>query len=395
MSSASSVRAILLAGLFALTSLRAVAAPDPAAAGLVDLVKPLMQPASPYNSPPDWSQLDTIRTIRWRPLPPVESERPSPDGNYFVRPGQAVLAGRPIMVVASGARTMVMSYYFQNAGPPMAPDDIAAAFRQAGFAVTAARCPINPAQPSPRRWYRLTGAQKRASYFYVGPLASGGQGYTLFTGDDLPPMTQAEASLYTDRCAAGASAAAPGPARPATGQAGVVAVIEGLLRPPGSAPAIPWASLASLPAITWNKLPPARMTNPFEDGGPDANPRLLEGQFKTATTRMSAIATGDDRAASRVALLNGGNLPRGAVFDALARDGYALSALRCGKAYLERSEAWFRITGAGKQPAILYRAVTTTGGVREESYVVRIDNVMPPMQPGQSAPVAGRCPDRL
>ena len=52
-------------------------------------------------------------------------------------------------------------------------------------------------------------------------------------------------------------------------------------------------------------------------------------------------------------LLNGGNLPRGAVFDALARDGYQIGAIRCGKPYLQRSEAWYRIGGGGHK--VTYR----------------------------------------
>lgn len=379
----------ILAALLALASAPALAASDPAALALADLVKPLLQPAAPDFTPPDWRGIESVRAIRWGPGP-IMSEKPSPDGNYFARPGQAMLAGRPMMVLATGARTMVFSYYFRNPGAPLAPDDIVGSFRQQGFAVTPARCAINPAA-APRRWYRLTHPAKRPAYFYVGPLASGGQGYTLFLDDRLPPMTQAEAAAYTDDCPARPGGAPGAPARPNTGQAGIVAVIEAVLRPPGAPPGLAWATLPSLPAITWSKPPPMKMTNPFEEGGADANPRLLEGRFKTATTEMTAIATGDDRAATRFSLLNGGNLPRGAVFDGLARDGYQISAIRCGKPYLQRSEAWHRIGGGGKQPAILFRSLVTDGGKVTESYVVRLDNIMPPMQPGQTAPQGGRC----
>jgi hypothetical protein len=107
---------------------------------------------------------------------------------------------------------------------------------------------------------------------------------------------------------------------------------------------------------------------------------------------MTAIATGDERAANRFYLRDGGNLPRGAVFDALARDGYAIAALRCGKPYTQMSENFFRITGAGKQPAILYRKMSSDGGMVSETYGLRLDNVLPPLVQGQSAPVGGRCP---
>jgi hypothetical protein len=133
------------------------------------------------------------------------------------------------------------------------------------------------------------------------------------------------------------------------------------------------------------------MTNPWSDPGEDKNPRLLDGDFKTATTRALAVATGDARGANRFYVQDGRNLPRGAVFDQLARDGYAITALRCGKAYTQMSQAWFRIAGPGKQPAILYRANHDLGGILTEDYAVRLDNVLPPLLPGQTPPVNGRC----
>jgi hypothetical protein len=371
--------------LFATTAYAA----DPTATALAQLVKPLL--ILPADSGGAWEDLEKAPAIRWG-AGPVMLSRASPDGNFFARPGQATVSGRPLSVVASGARTMVFSVYLRDPAPPMAPDTLVAGFREAGFAVAPARCPRDPRGAAPRRWYRLALARKKPAFLYAGPLQSGGAGYTLFL-DRLPAMTQSEAALYTDDCAGAAKAASGGTAaRPLTGQAGIVAVVEALLRPVGAPAALPWASLATLPAITWRKLTPMKMTNPWTDGGVDANPRLLEGEFKTATTRMTAIATGDERAANHFSLIDGGNLPRGAVFDALARDGYAITALRCGKPYTEMSDAFFRIAGPGKQAAILYRKVSTDGGMTSETYGLRLDNVLPPIVQGQSAPAGGRCP---
>jgi hypothetical protein len=107
---------------------------------------------------------------------------------------------------------------------------------------------------------------------------------------------------------------------------------------------------------------------------------------------MQAMATGDERGANRFMLREGQHLPRGAVFDALARDGYAITALRCGKVYTEMSQAWFRISGPGKQSAILYRAHNNSDGILSEDYALRLDNVLPPAEPGQSPAAGGRCP---
>jgi hypothetical protein len=367
----------------------ASAAGDPSAAAVADLIKPLL--ILPADSGGAWDDLEKHPAIRWG-AGPVMSSRASPDGNFFARPGQASVSGRTLTVVATGARSMVFSVYLRDPAPLGDQDALPAGLRQAGFTVAPARCKIDPRGAAPRRWYRVVLARKKPAFLMAGPLASGGSGYTLYLGD-LPPMTQAEAGLYTDDCGGAARAAAGGPtvARPTTGQAGLVAVVEALMRPAGAPAGLPWATLTGLPAITWPKTAPMKMTSPYNDPGEDRNPRLLEGQFKTATTQMQAIATGDDRAANRFLLLSGQHLPRGAVFDALQRDGYTLTALRCGKVYTETSQAWFRIAGPGKQPAILYRAHHSSDGMLSEDYALWLDNVLPPATPGQSAPVGGRC----
>lgn len=365
-------------------------AADPNAVALGQLIKPLLIP--PADSAASWEDIGKAPGFRWG-QGPVMTARPSPDGNFFGRPGQATLAGHSVGVVASGARTMVFSIYLSDPTPPMAPGELVAGLQAAGFTVTPARCPRDARATAPKRWHRLTLARKKPAYLYAGPLKSGGSGYTLYL-DALPAMTQADAALYTDDCAAAGKAAAGGGAapRPTTGQAGIVAVIEALLRPAGAPAAIPWASLASLPAISWPKLTPMKMSNPWTDGGVDPNPQLLEGEFKTATTRMTAIATGDARAASHFSLMDGGNLPRGAVFDGLVRDGYTIAALRCGKPYTQMTDSFYRISGPGKQAAVLYRKVSVDGGKTSETYGLRLDNVLPPIVPGQTPAAGGRCP---
>jgi len=383
---ASMARLALAAALaFATPALAA----DPNAVALGQLIKPLL--ILPADSAASWEDVGKAPGFRWG-QGPVMTERPSPDGNFFARPGQATLSGRTVTAVATGARTMVFSIYLRDPSPSLAPEALVAGLREAGYAVTPARCPLDPRSAAPRRWYRLAMAKKKPAFLYAGPTQSGGAGYTLFL-DTLPAMTQAEAGLYTDDCAAAGKAAAGGGAvaRPTTGQAGIVAVVEALLRPVGAPAAIPWASLASLPAITWPKLTPMKMTNPWTDGGVDANPQLLEGEFKTATTRMTAIATGDARAANHFSLMDGGNLPRGAVFEGLTRKGYAITALRCGKPYTQMTDSFYRISGPGKQAAILYRKVSVDGGKTSETYGLRLDNVLPPIVQGQTPPVAGRC----
>jgi hypothetical protein len=202
-------------------------------------------------------------------------------------------------------------------------------------------------------------------------------------------MTQAEGASFVD-CPDGRPVPAAANA-PQTGQAGIVAVIEALLRPTGAPGRLPWR--APLPAIEWKPAGPQKFSrSEWSFGGADANPQLLEGNFRTPTTEMGVTATGDARGASRFYLEGGGHLPRDAVFSALRRDGYTITALICGKPYTKMSENWFRISAPGRQPAILSRSMSVSTGEPTENYAVRLDNVPPSVQPGQRAANGGSCP---
>ncbi|MDB5451825.1 MAG: hypothetical protein JWO33_403, partial [Caulobacteraceae bacterium] len=109
-----------LAGVTAalvIIALSGAAQADQATSGLAELIKPLLLPPSTDVSGAAWDDLDANRAIRWG-AGPVMLNRPSPDGNYFARPGQATVAGRPLSIIAAGARSMVFSYYFRDPAPP-------------------------------------------------------------------------------------------------------------------------------------------------------------------------------------------------------------------------------------------------------------------------------------
>lgn len=336
-----------------------------------------------------WEDLDSRTAVQWLTPGPTMLKTNAPDGGSFARPGTATIDGRTFSVAATGARAGVGSIYFSEATPALAADEVAAALRRQGLVLTAARCPLDPGRPDPwRGWYHLV-AGKVSGNLYIGRLSSGRQGYTLFLGD-LPTMTQEEASRFVD-CAGGQPAGGRSAAAPATGQAGIAAVIEALLRPAGSPAWLPWR--APLPAISWNSLGPQKFPRgEWSAGGADANPQQISGDFRTPTTVMTVSATGGARGASRFYLENGGHLPRDAVFGILRRDGYAIAAVTCGKPYTQMSENWFRITKPGVQPAILYRSMSISTGEPTETYAVRLDNVAPPVLPGQRAAAGGTCP---
>jgi hypothetical protein len=175
-------------------------APD-AAATLPSLIKPLLVPAKGLGTVGDWAALDKIKVVTWAPGPTMQ-DKPSPDGNYFIRPGRGMIGGRPLDVLATGARSGVFSVYIRDPGATANPDATAAEFKQAGYAVSLARCPINPQAANAKRWLKLTAPGKAPAFLSVGPLVSGGAGYTLFLADEqLAPLTPKEAANYTDNCA--------------------------------------------------------------------------------------------------------------------------------------------------------------------------------------------------
>ena len=140
-------------------------AADPNAVALGQLLKPLL--ILPADGGGSWEDIEKAPGFRWG-QGPVMSERASPDGNFFARPGQATLAGRPVTVVATGARTMVFSVYLRDPAPSMPPDVLVSGLREAGYAVSPARCPRDPRSAAPRRWYRLALAKKKPAFLYAG-----------------------------------------------------------------------------------------------------------------------------------------------------------------------------------------------------------------------------------
>ena len=57
----------------------------------------------------DWQGLDQIPGIKWAPMPPTMLTNCMPDGGCFARQGTMTVAGRSLTVLASGARTMVVT----------------------------------------------------------------------------------------------------------------------------------------------------------------------------------------------------------------------------------------------------------------------------------------------
>jgi hypothetical protein len=341
-------------------------------------------PASVDYSAGDWNMTRAVGAVRWG-KGPIMLDKPTPEGAYFALPGQFAVGGRQAVVVANGARTMVSNYYLLDPAPASNPEAAAVGFKAAGYTLAPARCPIGGgAYPDSRRWYGITYPGKRPAYLYTATIKGGGSGYVLYIGG-LPTMSENDAPRFTDDCAA---ASAP-PAGFRTGTEAVSALIDQLMRSASAAASLPWAAVRKLPSITWRKGPD-HVTIPYSDGGDDPNPYTLSGTIKTPTTESETRATGTASTATRFYFRYLDHIRPGDVFERLRGKGYRIAAVRCGKPYTKMSENWFTIRAPGKRPAILYRAISNDGP--QVSYVLRIDNVMPPIKQGQRPAPASGCP---
>ncbi|MBB4632957.1 hypothetical protein [Sphingosinicella soli] len=172
--------------------------------GFASVLGGLLRPAtSPANSYYDWRHIESAPHVTWAALPPEMLDKPMSNGEYFRRAGIASVAGQQLKVLAGGARTMVMTFYFKNEGKPIGTPAMLAALKSAGYTATLARCPKLKTMPAPV-WYRLSAPGKRPAYLWVTgarPPQQPWEGFSLSLDEALKPLTAREAAVYTDRCA--------------------------------------------------------------------------------------------------------------------------------------------------------------------------------------------------
>jgi hypothetical protein len=367
-------------------AIAASATPDSGPAIVARLFVRFLIPANAQYSSGDWNMAREVQGVRWG-KGPIMLDKPAPDGAFFAMPGRMTINGRQAIVVANGARTMAGSFYVLDPVPPENPARVAAAFRGAGFTLTPARCPIDSRDyPDSRRWYRITYPAKRPAFLHTARTKSGGAGYVLYLGE-LPAMTDQDAARLTDDCVGGTAPAAGF----RTGAEAATTLIDRLIPSTTAPAALPWSAVEALPSTKWGKGP-GRFTIPYPGGGADPNPYTLSGTLDTPTTQSEMRATGTAGAATRFYFRYLDHIRPGDVFGRLGAKGYRITTVRCGKAYTKMSENWFSIRAPGKRPAILYRAISHDLGPTKVTFVLRIDNVMPPIEQGQRAAPRSGCP---
>lgn len=372
--------AIPLASMLLLSGFQAAPGGDAQFATLVRTWLSIGQPA-------DWNGLDGLPGSRWAPLPPTSLQNCLPDGGCFARQGSAMLGGRSVAMVASGARTMVMHLYFRNSAAPLGEAAVVAALAQAGFTTELARCPVRGGAGS-TNWHRLRGANLASAYLAIQMTrgATPTEGFILSTGDDLPALQPNQLALYSTQCAAGAEQ------RPVATQLPhqrVAEVITSLLVP-AAASQLTWQALAAVPTgIEWAAGGPKPVD--YSTLG-DANPVSLSGNATWSERRFSARASGTATQVRSIFLEEGGQHPRGEhMLGVVYEKGIAVRLVRCGPVYSESTNNWYSLTSTRTRPAMIRQSIHYDGNQVADTYELRLDGSLPARDPRDRNPGVNGC----
>jgi len=342
----------------------------------------------------DWRSIEAISAIRWAPLPPKMLENCLPDGGCFTRGGQVTLGDRPVVVMATGARTMTSNVYFKNSGPHLGEAALVQGLARAGLQPALARCPVRPGAIS--KWWSIkTGG--RVTGFVSRTVACGAvqcEGLAYHAGDQLPGLDPRELALYSETCGAGGAGGAPVSA--ILPHEEIARTIAAVLPTPGEPAPPSWAVVrARLPGFKWQ--PGALMKRDPQllyDDDPNTLSLAGYGLTKLATREFSAQVTGDARSAKLFRLEEQGSHPRGedaALLRSLQSMGFSIARARCGKPYTQQKLVWYRLTSVKTRPSYLLIDTGFEGAREHARYRVYLDGLLPPLKPGEAEAATAAC----
>jgi hypothetical protein len=321
-----------------------------------------------------------------------------PDGGCFTLLGDAKVAGRPVKVMATGARTMTSNFYIKNSGPRVGEAALVAAMTSAGLSPEMARCPIRPndAQHNSKWWRVKSGGrvQGHVSLTYSCRAQScEGVGYSV--GADLPGLDPAELSMYSETCGA-AVASAGKPVSTSLPHEAIAKTIVAAIPAAGEAQPYSWDVMrARLPSFVWSKgalyAHDEKLT--YDN---DPNPWMLSGygMVSLAKRDFSTMVTGDAKFARVLRMEEGGSHPRGEdvlLLKTLRGDGFTVTMARCGKVYTEQKLTWYKLTSDKTKTAYLLIDTGNEGKREHARYRIYLDGQLPPLYAGEANAGTGRC----
>ena len=329
----------------------------------------------------DWQGLDQLPGVKWAPLPPQMLTNCMPDGGCFARQGRMTVSGRSLIVLASGARTMVGHVYFRNSASPIGENAVLAALKQLGLSAELARCPV-PNTIGGTNWYRLTGSATAPGYLAVQTSCGGKpcEGFVVSLGDELPPLQPNQLKLYSEKCSA--AAADRKPVSTTLPHEQLANIFVGLL-PPASGPALyDWKALIGLiPDAKWNPPYPAQ-------GGISQR----SGNLNLSGRAFSLLASGSAAQVKTIEFSENGLHARGEdVLGQLRAQGLDVKLQRCGPVYTESINNWYGVSSAKTHPVMLRQSLRLDGKQVQDTYELRLDDTLPKRDPRDRDPGVNGC----
>ncbi len=358
--------------------------PEDELAGTVKLVL-----ARSFNT--DWQGLETLPGIKWTPLPPRMLQNCLPDGGCFTRQGAMTIGGRNLVVLATGARTIVANLYFRNTrGAPVGETQVLAALKHAGLSAELARCPVGSSGGG-TNWYRIKGAGGNPGVLAIQSSCGGRpcEGFTLTQGADLPPLQPNQLRMYSEQCT-GTSTAMRKPVSTAMPPEELAHTFASLLVPPTGPALYNWKTLPSLlPSAQWSPGGPKKWDLSYKG---DLNPMAMSGQIKLAQRSFSVLASGSTGDVKTVSLEEGGMHPSGEnTMGELYKLGYAVRLVRCGPVYTQSTNNWYSVSSTKSRPAMIKQSIRYEGKQVQDSYELRLDGTLPKRDPRDRDPGVNGC----
>ncbi len=338
--------------------------------------------------PADWEGIEKLPNIRWATLPPTSLQNCLPDGSCFTRQGTASIGGRNLVVVATGARTMVSHVYFRNSGAPLGEAAVVAALKLAVISPELARCPIRSGVGG-TNWYRLTGANLAPATLSIQSPATGrpNEGFVLSHGEELPPLQPNQLALYSEKCAAGTERKPVSNTKP---HEQLAQSIVSLLVQSAGPTLYDWKTLTSLPTeISWDPAGPKPVDLSFKN---DKNPLSQTGAVTYAGRKFSLLASGTPTQVKTIYFDELGMHPRGEhMLGVVYEKGIVVQLVRCGPVYTESTNNWYSLTSPRTRTAMVRQSIRHDGNQVQDSYELRIDGTLPARDPRDRNPGVNSC----
>ena len=172
--------------------------------------------------------------------------------------------------------------------------------------------------------------------------------------------------------------------------ASFASVINALMQP-ATAPEgsyYDWRFIEKAPNVTWAALPPEMLDKP-----------LADGQFfrRNGTVTMGAQSLKVMAAGARTMVFNhyfkneGQPLGEEAVLAALRGSGLTVTTARCAMNKNLRAPTWYKLSGNGKRPALLWIAQPRGATSPWEGFNLSLDTSLKPLTPTERAVYTDRC----